>query len=210
MNTDPGFLDTIASAGAKSMYTVFASDPFSERFYARHKRIWQRTLELVKMLEDRGIRFFASFGIGFDCMFEDQFDLILEFCEQANIKTVEFFIATPFPNTPFWHTVAREGRLIEPVSWSQYNCANVVFKPKHISEEQLRDGFIHLWKEFFTNVDHEESLASFRQRAENILKSREYSQRVKEAVARGLRAQPTDAEARGTRHVRGPAYGNEL
>jgi radical SAM superfamily enzyme YgiQ (UPF0313 family) len=51
MNTDPAFLDTIASAGAKSIYTVFASDPISQRFYARHPGIWQRTLDLVKQLE---------------------------------------------------------------------------------------------------------------------------------------------------------------
>ncbi len=188
MNTDATFLDAIAAAGAKSMYTVFASDPFSQRFYGRHERVWQHTLDLVKMLEDRGIRFFASFGLGFDCTFEDQFDLILEFCGRAHVKTAEFFIATPFPNTPFWHTVAGEQRFIGPRDWRRYNCANVVFRPKHLSEQRLLDGFIHLWKEFFGTVNHEESLASFRQRAENILKSREYSQRVKDAVARGLRA----------------------
>ena len=82
MNTDPQFLDTIAAAGAKSMYTVFASDPFSARFYARHPGIWQRTINLVKQLDDRGIRFFGSFGVGFDTCMEDQFDLILSFARR--------------------------------------------------------------------------------------------------------------------------------
>ncbi len=186
MNTDPAFLDAIAKAGTKSMYTVFASDPFSTRFYARHPGIWERTIDLVKQLEDRGIRFFGSFGLGFDCMFEDQFDLILEFCEKAKIKTAEFFIATPFPNTPFWDQIKKEKRFILPRNWKKYNCANVVFKPKHTTEQQLIDGFIYLWKEFFHTADHEESLSTFYQKAENILKSREYSQEVKDAVAKGL------------------------
>jgi hypothetical protein len=50
----------------------------------------------------------------------------------------------------------------------------------------LREGFIDCWKEFFLGRDQEESLGSFRQKASNILKSREYSHEVKEAVARGL------------------------
>ncbi len=186
MNTDTDYLDAAARAGATSMYTVFASDPLSARFYKRHEGIWQRTINLVKMLEDRGIRFFGSFGLGFDCMFEDQFDLILEFCEKANVKTAEFFIATPFPNTPFWKMIEKENRFIIPRDWSKYNGANVVFKPKHISEQQLVDGFIYVWKEFYKNRNHEETLAPFQQKAENILRSREYSQDVKDAIARGL------------------------
>ncbi len=186
MNTDSDFLDAIAKAGTKSMYTVFASDPFSSRFYARHSGIWERTVNLVKMLQDRDIRFFGSFGIGFDCTFEDQFDLILEFCEKAGVKTAEFFIATPFPNTPFWDQIKKEKRFILPKNWNKYNCANVVFKPKHITEQQLINGFKSLWKEFYTTVDHEDALSAFHQKAENILKSREYSQKVKNAVAKGL------------------------
>ena len=56
----------------------------------------------------------------------------------------------------------------------------------HISEQQLVDGFLYVWKEFFKNVIHEKSLSPFQQNAEKILRSREYSQNVKEAVARGL------------------------
>ncbi|NLD99664.1 MAG: radical SAM protein, partial [Fibrobacter sp.] len=186
MNTDPVYLDAIAAAGAKSMYTVFASDPFSTRFFARHPGVWQRTIDLVKQLEDRGIRFFGSFGVGFDTCDEDQFDLILEFCEKAHVKTAEFFIATPFPNTPFWRQIESENRFIES-NWKKFNCANVVFKPKHTTESKLRDGFVMLWREFFKSVDTEESLSTFHQKAENILKSREYSQKVKDAVARGLK-----------------------
>lgn len=189
MNIDPTFLDAIARGGATSMYTVFASDPISTRFYQRHEGIWERTLTLVKMLEDRGIRFFGSFGVGFDCAGEDQFDLILEFCHKANIKTAEFFIATPFPSTGFWNTIKEQNRFIPDMPWSKFNCANVVFKPKNMSVQQLQDGFIYLWKEFFRTADHAASLESFRQKAENILKSKEYSQQVKNGVARGLKNQ---------------------
>lgn len=186
MNTDPKFLDKIAEGGATSMYTVFADDPMSKRFYKRHPLVWQKCLDLVKELEDRGIRFFGSFSFGFDACQEDQFDLVLEFCEQANVKTAEFFIATPFPNTPFYHKLEKEGRLHPNNNWEGYNCANVKFKPKHTTEQELVDGFLRVWKEFFATQDHEESLEAFDMKMENILKSREYSQDVKDAIARGM------------------------
>ncbi len=195
MNIDPAFLDAIAAAGAKSMYTVFASDPFSARFYAGHEGIWQRTIDLVHKLEDRGIRFFGSFGVGFDTCNENQFDLILEFCEKAKVKTAEFFIATPFPNTPFWHRIKKENRFITS-DWKKFNCANVVFKPKSTSVERLEKGFVTLWKEFFSRNSVETAHNTFRQKLENILKSREYSRQVKDAVARGLKKQMQNIETK--------------
>ncbi|KMQ52346.1 radical SAM domain protein [Chitinispirillum alkaliphilum] len=196
MNSDPQFLDALARGGAKSMYTVFASDPFSSRFYGRHPGIWQRTIDLVKQLEDRGIRFFGSFGVGFDSCREDQFDLILEFCHKAGIKTAEFFIATPFPNTDFWKTIQKENRFLHPIDLKKFNCANVVFQPKHTSVEKLRDGFVMLWKEFFSNVNHEESLSAFHQKIDNIIRSREFSTKVKESAAKGLKQLKMEAEVK--------------
>ena len=66
MNSDPRFLDAIAAAGCKNLYMVFASDTISRMFYTRNKRIWEKSIELVRSLEDQGIRFFGSFGVGFD------------------------------------------------------------------------------------------------------------------------------------------------
>lgn len=186
MNNDPLFLDALARGGAKSMYTVFASDPFSARFFARHSGVWQRTLDLVKQLEDRGIRFFGSFGVGFDNQDGSQFDAVLEFCHKAAVKTAEFFIATPFPGTPFYKLIEDEHRFITR-DWKKFNCANVVFKPKQMSVEALQQGFVDLWREFFKNVNHAEALSMFRQNPENIARSQEYSSAVKDAVLRGVR-----------------------
>jgi len=188
MNSNPRFLDAIAQAGCKNIYMVFASDALSRMFYTRNKQIWDKCVDLVKSIEDHGIRFFGSFSVGFDFAGEDQFNLILDFCEKAEVKTAEFFIATPFPNTPFWNQLKEEKRLILPVDWKKYNCANVVFKPKLLTEEKLVEGFLHLWKEFYKHADYEEVLCSFALRAEIILKSKEYSQQVKDAVKKGLDA----------------------
>jgi hypothetical protein len=110
----------------------------------------------------------------------------LEFCRVANVKTAEFFIATPWPNTPMFKRLQAENRLYMPIDWSKYNAANVVFKPKHTTEQQLNDGFVYVWKEFFKGANHLDSLSSFTMDTDKILKSLEYSQEVKDAVQRGL------------------------
>lgn len=158
INTNPLFLDAIAKAGTKMMYIVFASDIFSAKFHKKDKAVWNKAVSLVKMIEDRGVIFYGSFGVGFDCMYDNQFDLILEFCEKADVKMAEFFIATPFPNTPMWHKVKQENRLYQPVDWKKFNCANIVFKPEHVSEQQLLEGFLLLWKEFYRKNDFMKSL----------------------------------------------------
>lgn len=173
VNSDPIFFDTIASAGTKNLYMVFASDTFSKMFYTKNKMVWDKCITLVRTIEDAGIHFFGSFSVGFDFAGENQFDLILEFCKKAKIKTAEFFIATPFPNTPFWHQLKNENRLIQPIDWKKYNCANIVFKPKLISEEMLLEGFLYLWKEFYKTANYEEYLSTFptlHQKAKNVLK----------------------------------------
>lgn len=95
MNTERKFLEAIAGAGCKNLYIVFGSDTYSRMFYAKNRFIRDKCLDLAKKLEDYGICFFSSFSVGYDFAGEEQFDLILEFCKQANIKIAEFFIATP-------------------------------------------------------------------------------------------------------------------
>ncbi len=175
MNRHTRFLDAIARAGAQNIYVVFGSDTISKMLYAGNRLVWEKCIDLVRSVEDRGMCFFASFSLGFDFAGEEQFHRVWEFCESAKIKTAEFFIATPFPNTPFWNLLKGESRLILPVNWKRFNSANVVFRPKLISEDKLLEGFLNLWKEFYKSKDRLETFVSLynkdkKKKAENTVK----------------------------------------
>jgi radical SAM superfamily enzyme YgiQ (UPF0313 family) len=163
MNSNPEFLDAILSAGTCSIYMVFASDGKSFRFGRGDKRVWDHTVGLVRRIEDAGVRFFGSFGVGYDHQGPEQFDHILEFCRVAGVKTAEFFIATPFPGTAFFRRVEAEGRLHQPIDWGRFNCANVVFKPARTTEDQVVEGFTYLWRQFFSQADPAVALEPFHQ-----------------------------------------------
>lgn len=162
MHPDPVFYRKLAAGGATSMYTVFGFDRKSRTLLGPQctRQEWQEGIDLVRMNEDAGIHFFASFGIGFDDQDEGVFDRILKFSEDAGIDLAEFFIHTPFPGTPFGEQLERENRILHR-DYNYWNTGNVVFKPKNFSAERLLEGFFHVWKGFFQNKEPQKTIRSF-------------------------------------------------
>ncbi len=153
MNRDPAFLDALAGAGAKNVYVVFADDPASRAFYSGEPSAREAARGLVGEIERRGMRFFASFGLGYDHAGPGQVDDVLRFCAGAGVSLAEFFIATPYPGTPFRRRLRAEGRLPESSDWSRYNGAHVVFRPKGSTAQALSDEFSRAWRQFYRGRD---------------------------------------------------------
>jgi radical SAM superfamily enzyme YgiQ (UPF0313 family) len=93
----------------------------------------------------------ASFTLGHDGDDASSGDLIMEFCERARLNLVEFTIYTPFPGTPLFRTMEREGRLLTR-EWGKYNAANVVFQPKSFTPEQLKAFYLEMWRRFYKDI----------------------------------------------------------
>ena len=137
-----------AEAGVKNFYCTMNVDPFSIKALHGDKQEQQRIIDLVKILEDREIRFFGSCALGRDWDDESIADRILELYHKAKIETSEFFIFTPYPGSAHWDRLIRQNRIID-TTWKNYNGAHVVFKPLNMTEQQLYGQFIKVWNEFF-------------------------------------------------------------
>ncbi len=148
LNCDPDFLTLAADAGVKNFYCTMNVDPFSIRALQGDKTEQQKIIDLVKMLEDRDIRFFGSCAIGRDWDDESIADRILDLYHRAGIQTSEFFIFTPYPGSVHWNRLLKQKRIID-TTWKRYNGAHVVFKPQGMSPDQLYGQFIKVWNEFF-------------------------------------------------------------
>ncbi len=162
MRSDPAFYRKLAAGGAASMYTVFGYDRASQRLFSPDctAEEWQQAIDLVRMIEDAGIHFFASYGIGFDEQDGGIADRILRFSDQAGIDLAEFYINTPFPGTPFGRTVEAQNRVLHR-NYDLWNTGNVVYKPVAFSEDGLLREFLDLWKTFYANKDPKQTLRSF-------------------------------------------------
>jgi radical SAM superfamily enzyme YgiQ (UPF0313 family) len=162
MVPDPGFYKKLKRGGAASIYTVFGFDRISQALFDKNcsRLEWQAAVDLVRMIEDAGIHFFGSFGIGFDIQEKGAAERVLKFTNDASIDLAEFYIPTPFPGTKFGNQIVAENRLLHR-NYSLWNHANVVFKPKNFTEKELLESFYFAWREFFKNKDPKNTVRSF-------------------------------------------------
>lgn len=162
MVNDPAFFKKLKAGGATSMYTVFGFDTISRNLFSREcsPQEWQYCIDLVRMVEDAGIHFFASFGVGFDDQDPGVFERIIRFTEEGGVDLAEFFINTPYPGTPFGHKAEKEKRILHR-NYDLWNQGNVVFKPKNFTEKELHEGFYDLWHTFYSDKDSEKTLRTF-------------------------------------------------
>jgi radical SAM superfamily enzyme YgiQ (UPF0313 family) len=56
------------------------------------------------------------------------------------IDAVNFALLTPYPGTPLFNRLDREGRILTK-DWSRYTRKNVVFEPKNMTKKELEEGF---------------------------------------------------------------------
>ena len=162
MVQDYSFYHKLKQGGTSSIYTIFGFDQVSKNLFSNEctRDEWQKGVDLVRMIEDNGIHFFASFGIGFDDQDRSVVDKILEFSRDTGIDLAEFYIITPFPGTPFGIQAEEEGRILHR-NYSKWNHGNVVFKPKNWTIEELAEDFSSLWNDFYRNVDPQKTTRSF-------------------------------------------------
>ncbi|MGA1839988.1 MAG: B12-binding domain-containing radical SAM protein [bacterium] len=134
-------------AGVREVYIVFAFPPIALSLLT--KDLEKKVLDSLKRIHDNGLEIFGSFGLGFDYDDKGIFEKSVQFAHKAECDMVEFFIATPFPRTPFWTRLKAEARLLHQ-DWGLYNSANVVFRPKNMEAYELHEGYIQCWKEFYS------------------------------------------------------------
>lgn len=101
----------------------------------------------IERIHDQGIGIQGSFIFGFDHDDPGVFERTVEFIHQNRIELPTFSVLTPFPGTPLWERLEREGRIFDR-DWSHYDMSRVVFAPKRMTPEQLQRGY--LWAQKYS------------------------------------------------------------
>ncbi len=104
---------------------------------------------LMEKLHNHGIMVMGCFAFGSDEDKQDVFKRTVDLCLEAKIDLPRFSIITPFPATEFYDELEREGRIIEH-DWSMYDVEHCVYKPKHMTKEELEAGIAWAWKEAYS------------------------------------------------------------
>jgi radical SAM superfamily enzyme YgiQ (UPF0313 family) len=142
------------AAGVNMFYLVGGFDPVTKgAFTGKNPKALAQATQAIKKSLDLGIEPYTSFLLGNEDDDLGTVDRMLEFCHAAGVRKAEFAIFTPYPGTPAWHQLEQEGRIIDR-TWSHYNDANAVFRPAHMTPDQLTEGYLRLWRDFYSDKSH--------------------------------------------------------
>lgn len=108
----------------------------------------QRYVEGIANLHAHGIGALATMVVGFDHDGPDTFEHTVEFVNEAGVDTIHYTVLTPFPGTALFSQLDAEGRILTR-DWSKYDTINVVYQPKLLTPEELRDGYRYVWRETY-------------------------------------------------------------
>jgi radical SAM superfamily enzyme YgiQ (UPF0313 family) len=149
---DAGLIREMALGGCTGVFVGFES--LTDENLADARKKTPRTADYarrVRMLHDNGIQVNGSFVLGFDHDRADVFPRTAEWVEENRLECSTFHILTPYPGTPLFQQMAAEGRLLHR-DWSLYDTAHAVFRPRHMSAEELEAGYAWIYGRLFSHA----------------------------------------------------------
>jgi len=147
---DPALIREMAIAGCTGVFIGFES--LSDQNLAAAGKKTPRTSEYarrVRVLHDYGIQVNGSFVLGFDHDRPEVFARTTDWIEENRLECATFHILTPYPATPLFRQMEAEGRLLHR-NWDLYDTAHAVFRPKHMSAEELEAGYAWIYRRLFS------------------------------------------------------------
>ena len=147
---DPTLIREMALAGCTGVFIGFES--LSDENLADACKKTPRTSDYarrIRMLHDHGIQINGSFVLGFDYDRKDVFAHTAYWIEENRLECATFHILTPYPATPLFQQMETQGRLLHR-DWSLYDTGHAVFRPKHMSPEELEQGYAWMYQRLFS------------------------------------------------------------
>jgi radical SAM superfamily enzyme YgiQ (UPF0313 family) len=149
---DPELVREMALGGCTGVFIGFES--LDDANLADARKRTPRTDDYhrrVRMLHDHGIQVNGSFVLGFDHDRPDVFARTAQWIEDCRLECATFHILTPYPGTPLFRAMEAEGRLLHK-NWRLYDTAHVVFRPRHMTPDELAQGYAWLYERLFSSA----------------------------------------------------------
>ena len=148
---DPSLIREMALAGCTGVFIGFETLS-DENLVRAHKRTPKAAdySRRVRVLHEHGIQVNGSFVLGFDGDRHDVFAATAEWIEANRLECATFHILTPYPGTPLFRQMEAEQRLLHR-NWELYDTSHVVFRPKHLTPEELHLGYDWMYRRLFSH-----------------------------------------------------------
>ena len=108
------------------------------------------SLEAVRRIQAEGITVNGCFILGLDKHTPDIFKRVLDYVMQVPLYDVQITVLTPFPGTPLYARLLREGRILASRRWDLCTLFDVNFVPMNMTVEELREGVYWLAERLYS------------------------------------------------------------
>ncbi|RIX47526.1 MAG: radical SAM protein [Rhodocyclales bacterium GT-UBC] len=146
---DREFMELAARSGCKGL--LLGLETVTPASLQDAKKRFNASVDFKQVIADLhrlGISIQGCFVFGLDHDTPDVFETTAEFAIDAGIDLPRFAVLTPFPGTPLYHRLEREGRILTR-DWELYDAQHVVFQPRHMSVRELAEGHERAWKKSY-------------------------------------------------------------
>lgn len=149
---DPEIVREMALAGCTGVFVGFES-LHPDNITDSHKKSPRPEdyARRVALLHDHGIQVNGSFVLGFDHDRKDVFARTADWVEENRLECATFHILTPYPGTPLHAQMKSDGRLLHE-DHDRYDTAHVVFRPKHMTPDELAAGYAWCYERLFSHA----------------------------------------------------------
>ena len=146
---DPALLRLMHDSGCRQVLIGLESPSREGLDGIELRRNWKlRQLDryeaAVRTIQAHGIAVNGCFILGLDGQTPAVFDAIYDFVDRTSLFDVQITLLTPFPGTPLYERLLREGRILRPGDWSRCTLFDLNIEPRGMSAQDLRQGFIDL------------------------------------------------------------------
>ena len=152
---DPVLLQDLKHSGCAQVLIGLESPEGEELDGLELNGNWKRRkrdgyLRAISRIQDAGITVNGCFVLGLDTQTVESFEHMWSFIQESGLYEVQITVMTPFPGTPLYERLKREGRLLEAHAWNKCTLFDVNFQPARMSVDDLRQGLINLGKRVYS------------------------------------------------------------
>ena len=157
--------DLLAASGCRQLLIGFES-PQANDLSGLDPADWKRKQapkirRVIDTLQSRGVSVNGCFILGLDSHTPDIFPVLSDFVRSSGLAEVQFTVLTPFPGTPLYHRLHREGRLLSDRFWDHCTLFDVNFRPAQMTVEELECGLRWLFQETYSRSEAFRRIRSF-------------------------------------------------
>jgi len=143
-------LDLMAESGCRSLFIGFETvNQQNLGACSKKQNKVEQYNRTIRKIHERGIMVNAGMVFGFDWDGPGVFAPTLNWLVSQKIETMTCHILTPYPGTKFHQRLLCENRIID-FDLTHYNTSRAVFRPLRMSKEELEQGYLRMYQEFYS------------------------------------------------------------